>query len=130
MNIEPSSPRFSAEMKHPGSSKSINLAHIWEQIYPLAFGMVGVICCVVWGPDLQKLSDEKNWHLDQLFTAAFGYISITTGFLATFYGTIQSMSSGFVHRIRDTNTYKYTTSMTKSAHQTASKINVVSGNVY
>jgi hypothetical protein len=34
--------------------------------------------------------------------AFFGFASITTGFLATFYGTVQSMSAGFIQRIRST----------------------------
>ena len=56
------------------------------------------------GPALVKISVQKSWHLDQLYTAMFGLLSIITGFLASFYGTIRSMTSGFIGQIQGSDT--------------------------
>jgi hypothetical protein len=77
---------------------------IWEQYYPVAFGVSAAIVWMLWGYRLACYSEARNWHFDQIYASFFGFASITTGFLATFYGTIQSMSSGFIQRIRNTRT--------------------------
>jgi len=74
----------------------------WEAVYPILFGMVAALLWYRFGPSIVKIAADKSWHLDQLYTAVFGFLSITTGFLATFYGTIQSVSDGFIGRIRET----------------------------
>jgi hypothetical protein len=75
---------------------------VWERHYPMGLGFLAAIAWTLWGYRLVCYSDAQNWHFDQIYVAFFGFASITTGFLATFYGTIQSMSSGFIQRIRNT----------------------------
>ena len=74
----------------------------WERAYPCVIGAAAGAAWLMWGHDVVCVSNANGWHLDQMYTAVFGFTAVTTGYLATFYGTIQSMSSGFVHRIRGT----------------------------
>jgi hypothetical protein len=56
----------------------------------------------LWGVHLVCLAEINRWHLDQIYTAMFGFTAVTTGFLGTFYCTVHSMTTGFIHRIRNT----------------------------
>jgi hypothetical protein len=60
-------------------------------------------------------ADANSWHFDQIYSAFFGFASITTGFLATFYGTVQSTSIGFIQRIRGTKALSGFLRLTKRA---------------
>lgn len=75
---------------------------ILERVYPACLGVVCAGAWLFWGHKLVYLSEANHWHLDQLYTAVFAFLAITTGFLATFYCTIMCMSEGFVRAIRDT----------------------------
>jgi hypothetical protein len=78
------------------------LVPAWELYYPFFFGLAACAGWLLIGHRLACFAEERGWHFDQLYVAFFGFASITTGFLATFYGTVQSMSAGFIQRIRGT----------------------------
>jgi hypothetical protein len=80
-------------------SRNLNIR---DWIYPLLVGAVSGLVCAKWGHVLAGISVHHNWHLDQVYTAVFGFLAVTTGFLATFYATLQSTTDGFVQRIRNT----------------------------
>jgi hypothetical protein len=81
------------------SARSLDI-HDW--IYPLLVGAASATVCAKWGYLLADQSTYQSWHLDQVYTAVFGFLAVTTGFLATFYATLQSTTEGFVQRIRNT----------------------------
>ena len=91
------------------------LRSTWESVYPIIFALGAVAFWCLAGKHLVAVSEAKRWHLDQLYTAIFGLLSITTGFLATFYGTIQSMSEGFIKMIKNTNVMSKFLRFTKRA---------------
>lgn len=88
---------------------------LWERTYPTVVGACVGLAWLMWGFRLVCLSAKLGWHLDQLYTAVFGFLAISTGFLATFYGTVRSISDGFIGRIRDTRAMTRFLVMTKSA---------------
>jgi hypothetical protein len=88
---------------------------IRERYYPLAGGIATALAWWLWGVHLVEFSESHNWHLDQIYTAMFGFTAVTTGFLGTFYGTIQSMTTGFISRIRDTTVLRVFLRYTKNA---------------
>jgi hypothetical protein len=75
---------------------------ILERFYPIGLGIACAIGWLIGGHKLIVFAEAERWHLDQLYVAVFAFLSITTGFLATFYCTIICMSEGFVRAIRDT----------------------------
>lgn len=85
------------QMKEPARKLDIR-----DWVCPFMCGVAASALCFKWGHVVVQISDDHGWHLDQLYTAAFGFLSVTTGFLATFYATLQSTTEGFVHRIRET----------------------------
>lgn len=92
-----------ADASYPHKSR-LGLAGIWEQVYPFVFGLLAAVAWIIFGSKVVVYAQQHNWHLDQLYTAVFAFLAITTGFLATFYCTIQCMSEGFIQRIRNTRT--------------------------
>lgn len=75
---------------------------IRERLYPLAIGAVAAVAWLLWGHKIAAICVKEQWHIEQMYTAVFAFLAITTGFLATFYCTIVCMSEGFVRQIRDT----------------------------
>jgi len=73
-----------------------------ERCYPLCIGALTAVVWLFWGDRLVAICVKEQWHIDQMYTAIFAFLAITTGFLATFYCTIVCMSDGFVRQIRDT----------------------------
>jgi hypothetical protein len=88
---------------------------IWEQYYPLIFGILSAAVWLMLGCKVVSFFEHSNWHLDQIYVSFFGFASIATGFLATFYGTIQSISTGFIQRIRGTKALSGFLRLTKRA---------------
>lgn len=82
------------------------ITFLWEHAYPAVFGAVTAVACLFWGYKLVGIAVDRNWHLDQIYSAALALVAITTGFLATFYGTIQSMTTGFIQQIRQTSKFR------------------------
>jgi hypothetical protein len=97
------------------TSPRYRLLPMWERHYPAIFGALSAILWFLLGYKLVCYAELKNWHFDQIYVAFFGFASITTGFLATFYGTIQSMSTGFVQRIHGTKALSGFTKFAKRA---------------
>jgi hypothetical protein len=75
---------------------------IRERFYPLCVGALTALVWLLWGDKLVAICAKEQWHIEQMYTAIFAFLAITTGFLATFYCTIVCMSEGFVRQIRDT----------------------------
>lgn len=73
-----------------------------DWIIPFTVGIVAFIATAKWGYLLTDFSKANGWKLDQIYTAGFGFLAVTTGFLATFYATLQSTAEGFVQKIRAT----------------------------
>lgn len=97
----------------------------WETAYPCLFGL---FTCVIWymiGAHVISMCDTHKWHLDQLYAAVFGFLSITTGFLATFYGTVQSTSDGFIKLIKDTRIMSKFLRFTKGAIVTGFVVSIL-----
>lgn len=87
----------------------------WESAYPFVLGVAATVIWVFIGNKVAHHAAANSWHFDQIYASFFGFASITTGFLATFYGTIQSMSSGFIQRIRGTRIFIRFLLLTKRA---------------
>jgi hypothetical protein len=90
------------EMTQPGGHR-LDIHGVWERLYPLFWGLATVGAWLIWGHLLAALCVKQQWHLDQLYTAVFAFLAITTGFVAAFYCTIVCMSEGFIHQIRNTD---------------------------
>ncbi|MDE2167488.1 MAG: hypothetical protein KGJ66_14260 [Alphaproteobacteria bacterium] len=75
---------------------------IRERLYPLGIGIVTVGVWLLLGHKIVAFCVKEQWHIEQMYTAVFAFLAITTGFLATFYCTILCMSEGFVGQIKDT----------------------------
>ena len=103
------------EVLHRAGISRTSLEGAWERAYPCAIGAAIGLAWLAWGHYVVCAASANSWHLDQMYTAVFGFAAVTTGYLATFYGTIQSMSSGFVHRIRGTKVFVSFLGYTRSA---------------
>lgn len=103
-----------ADASYPHKSR-LGLVGIWEQIYPFVLGLLAAVAWIIFGADVVVYAGHHNWHLDQLYTAVFAFLAVTTGFLATFYCTIQCMSEGFIQRICNTRTLSGFLAFTKHA---------------
>jgi hypothetical protein len=103
-----------ADASYPQKSR-LGWAGVWEQIYPFVLGLIAAAAWMIFGSNVVCYAQQHNWHLDQLYTAVFAFLAITTGFLATFYCTIQCMSEGFIQRIRNTQTLNGFLAFTKHA---------------
>jgi hypothetical protein len=88
---------------------------LWDDIYPTVSGVVVAVLWLFIGSKVVAVCEDNKWHLDQIYTAMFGFLAITTGFLATFYGTLQSVSSGFLDKMRGTRTLGSFMSYTRGA---------------
>ncbi|HLO75349.1 MAG TPA: hypothetical protein VK196_02695 [Magnetospirillum sp.] len=73
---------------------------IWERTYPFTLGVIAFAGWIAFGHQLAELAGLRMWAFEKIFESMFGFISITTGFLAGFYGTIQSITEGFIQDIR------------------------------
>lgn len=82
--------------------RRLDFEAIRERFYPLCIGIAVAVLWLLWGHKIVAVCVKENWHIDQMYTAVFAFLAITTGFLATFYCTIVCMSDGFVRLIRDT----------------------------
>ena len=80
--------------------------------FPFVLGVISAFVCAKWGHVLAELATKNVWKLDQTYTAGFGFLAVTTGFLATFYATLQTATDGFVQRIRITKGHTLTKFLT------------------
>ena len=87
---------------HRISRLPLSVSRSWEQCYPWVFGATATSATLLWGDQVTSVCKAHDWHLDQVYPAIFGFLAITTGYLATFYGTIQSISDGFIGKIKHT----------------------------
>lgn len=77
-----------------------------EDTYPYVLGVMISCGWLYKGTSLARSMIENNWHFDNIYGSILGFLSITTGFLATFYGTVQSVNGGYIGRIKNSPTYR------------------------
>ncbi|MFN4281855.1 MAG: hypothetical protein ACK4NA_04350 [Alphaproteobacteria bacterium] len=70
---------------------------------------------LIWGDEFFQFATSKKWQIVNLYTAIFGLASVATSFLATFYGTVQSISGGFLQRLRNSRYFSELMSQVKQA---------------
>ena len=77
----------------------VALVYIWQDAYPMIAG-AGVFLAVIWRGDWMACAITAH-HIDltNFYTAIAGLFAIITGFLATFYGSIQAIVDTRLHRI-------------------------------
>src|SRR5690348_12052366 len=83
----------------------LHLGALGERLYPMVVGLAAAVAWLLYGDELVVLCARKGWHLDQLYTAVFAFLAVTTGVLATYYCTLVAMSEGFVRYIRETRIF-------------------------
>lgn len=81
-------------------------ALIWERTYPFTFGLAAMVGWLLLGHEFADYCGRNQWAFDKIFESLFGFSSISTGFLAGFYGTIQSITEGFIQEIRRSVTFE------------------------
>nr|WP_129545772.1 hypothetical protein [Methylorubrum zatmanii] len=85
-----------------GSLSKISFGLLAEKWLPLLSGATAACLCVAYKDIIVSTFTSQNFSLPQLYTAIFGWASITTGFLFGVYGLIISKTDGFINQVRDT----------------------------
>jgi hypothetical protein len=81
-------------------------AYIWETSYPVLAGGIAFVLIIVYGAQLFGKLDAGKIELSNLYTAVAGLFAIITGFLATFYGSIQAIIDTRLKRIAKTTVFR------------------------
>ena len=76
--------------------------YIWEISYPVVFGVLSFSSVLIYGRELFCMIDANKIELSNIYTAVAGLFAIITGFLATFYGSIQAIVDTRLKRIKQT----------------------------
>jgi hypothetical protein len=77
-----------------------------EQIYPIAIGIAVAVSFLKYAPVIDLWGQEKHIHLETTYTAAAGLFAVIAGFLASFYGSIQSIADTRLARISNSKVFK------------------------
>lgn len=92
-----------------------NAAHRWEKWHPPALAAATTTALWLWGFPLAQQAVERQWKVDELYTAVFNIAGIYTAFLFTFYSFIATTDRGFIGRSKDSRYYRQTVNYTISA---------------
>lgn len=80
----------------------VSVGHIWDQIYPTAAGVLVFVLVAVYGERIGCIIAAYKVDLGNVYTAIAGIFAVITGFLATFYGSIQAIADTRLRRIAKT----------------------------
>jgi hypothetical protein len=83
----------------------VSPGYIWEISYPAAFGVVIFASLLIYGKAIFSIIDADKIELSNIYTAVSGLFAIITGFLATFYGSIQAIIDTRLKRIEKTEIF-------------------------
>jgi hypothetical protein len=83
-----------------------SIGRIWEVSYPTAAGVGTFAIVISYGPIIICAIDPGKIELSNVYTAIAGFFAVITGFLATFYGSIQSITDTRLKRISRTAAFK------------------------
>lgn len=81
---------------------SVTPGYIWEHFYPVVTGVIIFGVMIVYGGWIFAELDVSKVELGNMYTAISGLFAIITGFLATFYGSIQAVADTRLRRISKT----------------------------
>ena len=81
-------------------------SYIWETSYPVLAGGITFVLIIIYGAQLFGKMEAGKVELSNLYTAIAGLFAIITGFLATFYGSIQAIVDTRLKRIARTNVFQ------------------------
>jgi len=98
-------PSESASITKTPAIGRVSAGYIWEISYPVAFGVVIFSLVLIYGKELFCIIDANKIELSNIYTAVAGLFAIITGFLATFYGSIQAIVDTRLKRIEKTTVF-------------------------
>jgi hypothetical protein len=84
----------------------LSVGYIWEVSYPVAAGVGAFAAVLSYGPTIFCIIDAGKVELSNIYTAIAGLFAIITGFLATFYGSLQSIVDTRLKRISKTRVFQ------------------------
>jgi hypothetical protein len=83
----------------------VSIGYVWEVSYPIAAGIGVFAITISYGPAIFCAIDAGKIELSNIYTAIAGLFAIITGFLATFYGSIQSIADTRLRRVSKTKVF-------------------------
>jgi len=83
----------------------VSPGYIWEISYPAAVGVVIFATLLIYGKEIFCIIGADKIELSNIYTAVAGLFAIITGFLATFYGSIQAIIDTRLKRIEKTEVF-------------------------
>jgi hypothetical protein len=89
-------------------STQLNRVHfrtLWQEYYPFVAGIAAAFLVIAYGDWIGHIIIDNDVKLGNLYTAVAGIFAVITGFLATFYGSVQSISDTRLNRISKTRVF-------------------------
>jgi hypothetical protein len=83
----------------------VSAGYIWQETYPSAFGIAVFVIVIWYGVSIARIVTEYKVELSNVYTAVAGLFAVITGFLATFYGSIQAITDTRLKRIANTGVF-------------------------
>jgi hypothetical protein len=83
-----------------------HIDYFWESSYPFIAGGIVFVIIVIYGSSIFSKIEAGKIELSNLYTAISGLFAIITGFLATFYGSIQTIADTRLKRIAKTTVFR------------------------
>ena len=83
-----------------------NIDYAWEASYPYVAGAIAFGVIIIYGAPIFCKIQAGKLELSNLYTAIAGLFAIITGFLATFYGSIQAIVDTRLKRIAKTVVFR------------------------
>ena len=106
--------------------KNLLTARSWEMAYPTVFGVLAFCSIFLFGPKMFSPSHITLNQIGNAYTAIGGMFAVITGFLATFYGSIQSIIDTRLKRISRTAVFRRFLSSIKIATMSGLVISAMS----
>lgn len=87
----------------------------WERSYPVILGFIS-IPVVFWKiPIAFEAMIKAGWKTENIYSSAFNIATVATPFLFTFYTIFVTTETGFIGRMKSTNSYRMTVRYTLRA---------------
>jgi hypothetical protein len=75
------------------------------QVFPICAGVIVCLIYFYYGVNIAKWSKQNDLHLENCYAPVAGIFAIVAGFLASFYGSIQSIADTRLRRIAKSATF-------------------------
>lgn len=75
---------------------------VWEVTYPIVIGVAVVLLFLTISPHVFEYASREKIQITNAYGAVAGLFSIITGFLASFYGSIQAITDTRLRRVART----------------------------